>query len=97
MCCFFAVLVTAGPRLAGIIWWLFQPLRWSLAFSSVIWPILGLIFLPWTTLFYMIVFPGGVVGLDWLWIVLGVVADVTSHAGGAARRRDLSYYPGNLP
>ncbi len=97
MCCFFAVLLTAGPRLAGIIWWLFQPARWSLAFSSVVWPILGLIFLPWTTLFYMIVFPGGVVGFEWLWIVLGVVADVASHAGGATRRRDLSYYPGNLP
>jgi hypothetical protein len=48
-------------------------------------------------LFYMIVFPGGVVGIDWLWIVLGVVADVASHAGGATRRRDLSYYPGSLP
>jgi len=97
MCCFFAVLFTAGPRLAGIIWWLFQPVRWDQAFDSVIWPILGLIFLPWTTLFYMIVFPGGVIGIDWLWIVLGVVADVASHAGGATRRRDLSYYPGNLP
>ncbi|MFV1858584.1 MAG: hypothetical protein ACC647_04455 [Anaerolineales bacterium] len=97
MCCFFAVLVTAGPRLASIIWWLFQPVRWSLAFSSAIWPILGIIFLPWTTLFYMLVFPGGVVGLDWLWLGIGVFADVASYTGGAARRRDLSYYPGNLP
>ena len=97
MCCFFVVLLTLGPRVGGIIWWLFQPARWNLAFESALWPILGIIFLPWTTLFYMIVFPGGVVGIDWLWIVLGVVADAASYAGGGWRRRDLSYYPESMP
>ncbi len=97
MCCFFVVLLTLGPRVGGIIWWLFQPARWNLAFESALWPILGIIFLPWTTLFYMIVFPGGVIGIDWLWIVLGAVADVASYAGGGWRRRDLSYYPESMP
>ena len=97
MCCFFVVLLTLGPRVGGIIWWLFQPARWNLAFESALWPILGIIFLPWTLLFYMIVFPGGVVGIDWLWIVLGAVADVASYAGGGWRRRDLSYYPESMP
>jgi len=97
MCCFFVVLLTLGPRIGGILWWLFQPARWNQAFDSVIWPILGIIFLPWTTLFYMIVFPGGVVGIDWLWIVIGVLSDVASYAGGGWRRRDLSYYPESMP
>ena len=67
MCCFFTVLVFLGPRFAGIIWWLIQPIRWvgetgASAFSSAIWPILGLIFLPWSTLLYVAVAPGGING-----------------------------------
>ena len=97
MCCFFIVLLTLGPRIAAILWWLVQPTRWSLAFESALWPILGIIFLPWTLLFYMLVFPGGVVGIDWLWIVIGLVGDVASYTGGGWRRRDLAYYPESMP
>jgi len=32
----------------------------------VIWVILGIIFLPWTALKYVMVFPGGIVGFDWV-------------------------------
>jgi hypothetical protein len=92
MCCAFTVLVVLGPRFGGLIWWLVNPARWSLAFKgSWIWPILGIIFLPWTTLMYVIVFPGGVVGLDWLWIGLAVVADVMWYTGAAARKRVPGY------
>jgi hypothetical protein len=35
--------------------------------------LIGGIFVPWTTLSYLIVFPGGVVGLDWVWLGLGLV------------------------
>ena len=87
MCCFFVALIAAGPRIAGVVWWILEPGRWSLAFDSVVWPILGLIFLPWTTLMYMIVFPGGIVGLDFLWIGLGIVFDFMSYGGGAAGGR----------
>jgi hypothetical protein len=93
MCCFFTVLVFLGPRVAAIIWWLVAPLRWVgdtavSAFNSIIWPILGIIFLPWTTLMYVIVAPGGVVGLDWLWVILAVVIDIASFGGGAFGNRD---------
>ena len=71
MCCAFLALVLMGPRIFGAFWWLFQPARWNLAFDNWpmpnlwwIWPILGLIFLPWTTIMYIIVAPGGVTGLD---------------------------------
>lgn len=94
MCCFFMTLVVFGPRLAILIWWLIRPVYISNAFASWIWPILGLIFLPWTLLMYLIVYPGGLVGFDWIWLGLGLLADIASYAGSAARRRDVPGYSG---
>ena len=93
MCCFFTILVFLGPRIAGIIWWLVQPLRWQTAFNnSWLWPVLGLIFLPWLTLMYVIVAPGGIVGLDWLWLALALIADIASYSGGGYGNRDRLGY-----
>ena len=98
MCCLFLTLVLLGPRFFGVIWWLIQPARWQLAFQDIfggniwwLWPVLGIIFLPWTTLMYVIVFPGGVAGWDWLWIGIAVLADIASYAGGAGRKRLPGY------
>ena len=79
MCCFFTALVFLGPRAGVLVWWLINPLRFNIAFNTIILPILGIIFLPWTTLMYLIVFPGGIVGFDWLWLGLGLVADIAMH------------------
>ena len=87
MCCFYTVLIFLGPRFANMIWWIANPARWELAFSSVLWPILGILFAPWTTLMYMLVFPGGVTGFDWLWIGLAVLGDVGMYAGGGYGNR----------
>jgi hypothetical protein len=95
MCCFFVALFAFGPRLAFLIWWLINPIYINLVFKTWIWPLLGLIFLPWTTLMYAIVFgTNGIVGFDWIWLGLGVLADVASYAGGGARRKDVPYYRG---
>ena len=88
MCCFFTALVFLGPRAAVLVWWLINPLRFNIAFNTIILPILGIIFLPWTTLMYLLVFPGGIVGFDWLWLGLGVVADIAMHSGGAWGNKD---------
>ena len=45
MCCFLTVLLFVGPRGADIVYWLLVPERWNAAFGSIIWPILGIIFL----------------------------------------------------
>jgi len=37
---------------------------------------------------YVIVAPGGLLGFDWLWIALAVVADIASYGGGAFGNRD---------
>lgn len=88
MCCFFTVLILLGPRVAAVIWWLFWPARWNVAFSSsIIWPILGIIFLPWATLMYVIIFP--VAGFwDWLFLILAIFADLGSYGGGGFGNRD---------
>ena len=96
MCCAFLTLVLLGPRIFGAFWWLIQPARWQLAFNSWpsaywIWPILGIIFLPWTTIMYIIVSPGGVIGWDWLWIGFMVFADIASYGGGVGRKRVPGY------
>jgi hypothetical protein len=92
MCCFFTILVFLGPRAGILVWYLVNPARWALAFPQTwVWPLLGSIFLPWLTLMYVIVFPGGIVGLDWLWLALGLVADIAWWAGGGFRRRMPGY------
>ena len=60
----------------------------DLAFPQWVWPLVGAIFVPWTTLAYLIVFPGGVVGQDWLWLGLGLLIDLGAHFGGGYRNRD---------
>lgn len=94
MCCFFASLVFFGPRLAFLIYWLFPAgqIRINLVFNTFIWPLLGLIFLPWTTLMYLLVFP--IAGFDWLWLGLALLIDLGSYGGGAYNRRRVPGYTG---
>ena len=94
MCCLFATLVFFGPRLGFLVWWLLQPVRINATFNTFIWPLLGLIFLPWTTLMYVIVYPGGIIGFDWVWIGLAVLADIVSYGGGAYNRKQVPGYTG---
>ena len=92
MCCFISILAVLGPRFAGALWWFARPLIWQSAFSSWIWPVLGLVFLPWATLTYMWVFVGGVTGFEWLLMALAVGVDLASYGGSAygARRRSIA-------
>ena len=87
-----------GPRFFGAIWWIWQPLAWQAAFNGWwgnnlwwIWPMLGIIFLPWMTIMYVLVAPGGVNGLDWLWLGLGLFADLAWYGGGLGRKQIPSY------
>jgi hypothetical protein len=91
MCCFFTILVFLGPRAGILIWWLAQPARWQQAFESFLWPLLGFIFVPWTTMMYVLVYKGGIEGFDWLWLALGLFADIGWWLGAAGRRRIPSY------
>ena len=88
--CLFFILLLAGPRAGIVVWWLFEPARWNLVFDGWIWPVLGFLLAPWTTLMYVMVYPGGVNGLDYLWLGLAILADLASLVGGGGvygRRR----------
>jgi hypothetical protein len=87
MCCLVIILILLGPRVAILFWWLFDMQRWSNTFNTFIWPLLGGIFLPWTTLAYVLVYPFGITGFDWLWLAGGFILDILSYAGGSRRRR----------
>jgi hypothetical protein len=84
-------MLLVGPRLALLVWWLLAPARFALAFTGWLIPLLFGIFLPWTMIMYMLIFPGGILGFDWLWLALGVVADIAWYAGGGFRRRVPGY------
>jgi hypothetical protein len=94
MCCLFTVLVLLGPRAVDIVWWLVEPVRWNATFDTLLWPILGIVFLPFTTLMYVVVFPGGIDGLDIVWLALAFGIDLFSWVGGGYgnRRQVQSYY-----
>jgi hypothetical protein len=94
MCCFLASLVFVGPRLAFIIYLLFPygQMKAAMAFHTLIWPLLGWVFLPWTTLMYMVVYP--VYGWSWFLVGLGLVADIATYAAAASQRQDVPYYSG---
>ena len=96
MCCFFAALLFFGPRLGFLVWWLLATVRVSAALSNFNLPwlvgILGLIFAPWTILMYTIVFPLN--GFDWIWLGLGIGADIVSYTGGYHNRQQVPGYTG---
>ncbi len=90
MCCLLTVLLFIGPRAGILVWALIDPVLWDRAFDSFIWPLLGFIFLPWTTLMFVLVSPAGfagIAGLDWMWLGLGFLADISSYAGGGYGNR----------
>jgi hypothetical protein len=56
---------------------------------------LGLIFLPWTILMWVVIFPMN--GWDWIWLGFGVMADVSSYMGSLHNRQRVPGYPANDP
>ena len=93
MCCLALIAGFIGPRVALFIWWLFGD-KVDAAFSSWIWPLLGLVFLPWTTLAYVIAWGplDGVSGLGWLVVGLGLAGDIATYGARSAKSRYQSAY-----
>lgn len=88
--CLFALFAGAFPRVAFFLLWLFNPTLIDRAWGSWIWPLLGLLFLPFTAIMWVLVWqPGvGIAGWGWFWVGLGLVLDLGSYgANGAQARR----------
>jgi hypothetical protein len=90
MCAFLALLL-AGPRAAILVWYLAVPGRWENAFHaySAVWPLLGALFLPWTTLAFVTVAPHGDVAgaFGWVLIAMGLILDLATFASSGERGR----------
>jgi len=87
-CCLFAIMLAGAPRLAFLLWWIVQPLRMQTTFTTFIWPLIGVIFLPWTTIMYVLVYPAGINGFDYLWLGLALLVDIGTYVGNARAKRD---------
>ncbi len=87
------------PRLGTLFIWLARPNLFSAAFGgSWVLPILGIIFLPFTTLMYVILWsPGiGLTSWDWFWVVMAVVIDVMHWSSTTYYNRNrIPGYSGN--
>jgi hypothetical protein len=96
VCCAIAILGLIGPRALIIFWWLVDPARWSVTFGgSPVLPVLGLLFLPWTTVMYVLFWTvGGLSFFGWLVVALAFVLDIGTWGGGffGNRERVTSYY-----
>lgn len=88
MCCVVSLLVFIGPRIAAIAWYLTDVARWNAAFNNILIPLLGVLFLPWTTLAYVLMSHGGVQGLQWAVVIFGFLLDIGAlGSGGYSNRR----------
>lgn len=91
--CLIFLLALFAPRVAFALMWIFGD-RVDLAFSSWIWALLLLIFLPWTGIMYSLMWSPivGVDGAEWIVIVLAVIVDLMSWSARAAKSRYRSAY-----
>lgn len=87
MGCILLLLSAFAPRLVLVLLWLFARSYVSAPFPSWLLPVLGFLFMPYTTLAYSLAWnqSGGSVG--GLWIILIIVAVLLDlgHVGGGAK------------
>jgi hypothetical protein len=85
--CLLVTLLVVGPRAGVVLVWLGWPERWDLTYQTPIVPILGFLFLPWTTLLHFVVAPGGVHGFDYVVVSMGLLVDLASLVGSGYSSR----------
>lgn len=87
MGCFVIFMAMLSPRLALFFVWVFTDLV-NRAFDSWVAPALGFLFLPWTTLVYVLVYDDNdVSALGWFFFALALVADLSSYGWSSRRYR----------
>ena len=95
--------VVAFSRFFLFFAWIARPVAFNAVFGgSWLLPCLGILFLPFTTLMYVLLVTNGtptISGLDWLWLVLAVMLDLAGvAAAGATNRNQIPQgYPGAMP
>lgn len=96
MGCLLMLLGGIFPRLALFIVWVARPKLVDAAFDTWIWPLLGLIFFPFATLVYVILWQAnGMSGFDWFWVFLAALFDLGHWSASWTQRRQVPGYPAN--
>lgn len=92
--CLLAFTIVLAPRLMLILAWIFSE-RWDIVWgSSWLWPLLGILIAPYTTIMYMLSWsPTGIAGWDWMWIILGVLLDIMKWGQIAQNRNSIPGIP----
>ena len=91
MGCLLALMSAFAPRLVFLIIWIARPSYINAVFDTFILPLLGLIFLPFATLMWVLLDapPVGVHGFDWVWIGLAVILDLSHYATAYSQRGQM--------
>lgn len=102
-CCLGVLLLAGAPRVALALWWFVDPMRvdspfshWSTTVGSFhapvwIWPLLGLLVVPWTTVAFIFVSPGGITMLEWFVLGIALLLDLGTHGGGGRYYQQRRY------
>jgi hypothetical protein len=92
MGCLLVLLAAFAPRLVVIFAWIARPTYFDAVFDTWVFPLLGIIFLPFTTLMWLLLGapPEEIQGFDWFWIVLAVVLDLGHYGNTYAQRGTYS-------
>lgn len=92
--CLLAFTIVLAPRVILILAWLFSE-RWDVVWGGTwLWPLLGILVAPYTTVMYILSWsPAGIVGWDWMWIFLGVLLDIMKWGQVLQNRNSIPGYP----
>jgi hypothetical protein len=82
--CLVVLLGAIFPRVAVLAIWLARPLYFDQAIGPLF-AIAGIIFAPFTTLMYVLLWSPstGISGLDWVWLALAFVIDLAGYGTSA--------------
>jgi hypothetical protein len=81
------------PRFLLLVAWTNDQDHWGNLFGSPIWLVGGFLVLPWTTLIYGFVEPNGLTLLNVIFLVCGLLLDLSTWGVGAlATRKQASIY-----
>ena len=94
-CCLLAVAGSIVPRITIVFLWIFTDLV-SEAFNGFILPLLGTIFLPFTTLAYVVFYWLAEGDITWGWVIifLAVFVDIGNYTSGYYGRGRTVTVPG---
>lgn len=102
MCgCFVLALGSVAPRFALVLMALFNDAITRAFDGSWVWPFIGWLFLPYSTLTFVLFneWGNGVSGFDWVFVGIAVLADLGLTGSGAKAGRDRQSFrpPGGGP